>query len=94
MRPQSYYVIFELGEVTRICTGYREAREASPHRAYKSFKTRQQAEEFAAWWNYERLAPRDKLFSRSTAALFPIVFWTGLTDELVLFVDRFAHLIG
>lgn len=52
MRPRNFYTIFELGRVTAIVTGADAARKISPHRAYKRFKCRVAAEEFAAWWNH------------------------------------------
>lgn len=63
MRPRAIYVIFDMGRVIAIVTGYEAARKLSPHRAYKPFKTELGAEEYAAWWNHQadaRLAPRDK----------------------------------
>lgn len=53
MRPKGYYTIFDYGRVIAICYGYRAARTLSPHRAYRRFSSRLQAEEFADWWNYE-----------------------------------------
>jgi hypothetical protein len=52
MRPRGYYTVFADGRVIAICHGYREARQLTKCRAYKRFRTRLLAEEFAAWWNY------------------------------------------
>lgn len=58
MRPQGVYVVFQEGRATHIVRGYREARRLSPHRAYKRFPPRHQteAEEYAAWFNYQQRA--------------------------------------
>lgn len=53
MRPLSYYAIFEMGAVTAIATGAVQARALSPHRGYRPFRTRLEAEEFAMWWNHD-----------------------------------------
>lgn len=53
MRPRRYFAVFRDGQVIRITHGHQEARQLSG-RAYKSFKTELAAQEYAAWWNYER----------------------------------------
>lgn len=62
MRPSRYYAIFDMGTVTHIAHGYREARKASPHRGYKPFRTEHEAEEFAAWWNFDRASTKEQTF--------------------------------
>jgi len=57
VRPRGFYAVFRDGRVALICAGYEEAQRASPHRAYKRFATRLEAEEFAAWWNHEHAQP-------------------------------------
>lgn len=54
MRPRAYYAVFNDGRVTAIIKGAMEARKLSPHRAYKPFKTRLDAEEYAAWHNHDQ----------------------------------------
>lgn len=53
MRKPAYFAVFHQGKVTAIVQGHLAARRLSPHRGYKSFRNRQDAEEFASWWNYE-----------------------------------------
>lgn len=54
VRPRGYFAVFREGKVIRITHGHKAARELSPERAYRPFRTELDAEEFAAWWNYER----------------------------------------
>ncbi len=53
MRPRGFYAVFDHGKVTTIAHGFQRARALSPHRAYARFRTREDAEIFSAWWNYE-----------------------------------------
>ena len=48
MRPRKFYVIWELGAVRRIVEG-RPRNYAGP-----AFRTRLDAEEFAAWWELSK----------------------------------------
>lgn len=52
MRPLSFYVVFNMGEVVAIVEGATAARALTPVRSYRPFKTRIDAEEFAMWWNH------------------------------------------
>lgn len=57
MRPRGFYVVFLAAFSVAVCHGYHEARHLSPHRAYKRFLSRHEAEEFAAWWQYSHQPP-------------------------------------
>ncbi|MHA6692265.1 hypothetical protein [Devosia sp. A449] len=50
MRPQKYYVFFEHGTARDIVVGCAAARRL--HCAWNGHRTRLEAEEFAAWWNF------------------------------------------
>lgn len=50
-RPRLYCVVWELGEAVAIIEGRENARKVSA--SFKAFKSRNEAEEFAAWWNYD-----------------------------------------
>lgn len=66
MRPRAFYVCFANGSVVGITHGAMAARALlGGHRAYKSFKSQLDAEEFAMWWDYD--APnRIRILSPST----------------------------
>lgn len=71
MRHQGHYVLFQDGLAVTVVTGHADARRVSPNRAYKRFPTRLAAEEFAAWWNFERersRAPRHETAETSATA--------------------------
>lgn len=67
MRPLSYYAVFADGRVTEIVEGAATARKISPHRAYRRFDSRVEAEEFAAWWNHEHALRREAIAPRTPA---------------------------
>lgn len=54
MRPLGYYVIFDFGKAIAVVEGAAQARLLMPCRGYRRFTTQLAAEEWAAWWNYER----------------------------------------
>jgi hypothetical protein len=60
MNVKKYCAVFEDGQIRQIVKGVDKARRISP--GYRKFRTRLDAEEFAAWWNYEnpRWAPEKK----------------------------------
>lgn len=67
MKPKKYYAVFCDGRVIHICLGAEEARRITPHRAYRSFRSRLEAEEFAAWWNYANT--KERTFYRNRPSL-------------------------
>lgn len=56
MRPRAYYATYgDLGYIIGVFHGAIAARLAcGGRRTYKAFKTREDAEVWAAWWEYER----------------------------------------
>lgn len=51
-RPRRWYCVFDMGRVVAIINCSIEARRRKA--AKPSFSSRLAAEEFAAWWSYER----------------------------------------
>lgn len=51
MRPQKYYVVFQDGQAAHIVEGRKAALLLSP--SISPTATRLEAEEYAAWFNYE-----------------------------------------
>lgn len=51
-RPLKYYVVYDWGRAVGVCAGHLEARRLKCH--WNGMATRLEAEEFAAWWNYDR----------------------------------------
>jgi hypothetical protein len=51
MRPTYYYAVFVDGQITTIVRSAKAAKLLS--HAYRGFRSRLEAEEFACWWNYE-----------------------------------------
>lgn len=51
MRPRKYYIYYEYGEARHIIEGSVAARKVH---AWGAFRTRLDAEEHAAWHNYQR----------------------------------------
>lgn len=62
MRPRSWFVVFANGHALAVVQGHEEARRLAPGRAYRSFTSQLEAEEFAAWWNYQSTRPGGHLY--------------------------------
>lgn len=50
-RPRKYYVVWLMGAVAGIFHGRDAALSVS--QSFKGFRTQLEAEEFAAWWEYQ-----------------------------------------
>lgn len=66
MRPKKFYVIFDHGKAVHICEGLVEAKlhvEAlllhGGNAGYRACRTRESAELFVSWHNYEREQYKD-----------------------------------
>lgn len=58
MRPRGYYVVFLAAMTIAVCHGYQNARTLSGGgRSYVRFATREAAETYAAWWQYDHPPP-------------------------------------
>lgn len=66
--PKRYYAVFHGGKVIHIVLGAETARRLSPFRAYKSFRTELEAQEFMSWWNYDAVRPGGHLAHLNTTA--------------------------
>lgn len=61
-RPRKFYIIYEIGRAVRITEG------RPLNYVGTAFSSRQAAEEYAAWWNYESAQERPHLFPEVTRA--------------------------
>lgn len=59
MRPRGFFACYDELSVFAVVEGYDNARRAcGGRRTYRTFRTRLDAEEWAAWFDYQREAAR------------------------------------
>lgn len=79
MRPRKYFVLFNHSGIFAIVEGQAAARRLSD--SYASFKTLLEAEEYAAWWTYDR----DVRKERELAAVNARIAFRRKIDNLCQF---------